>query len=134
MYFSVHRSGKDDTTDPPTLSTFDYYGSGTCCWSALLLADVPPCLPAIPLDELEETLITNCQEAVYEVADRTTFEIAKQEPASDILALDNGHPHLLFAQVMLIGDSGTCACVSVAFGTVYSRKSLRSKMSSLHPC
>ena len=45
---------------------------------------------------------------MYEVADRTTLEIAKQVPASDILALDNGHPDLHFAQVKLIGDLGTC--------------------------
>lgn len=110
----------DNTTEPPTNGAFDYYGSGsflvadqrffllTCCHNFLTDMDEEK-LPTIPLEELEEKLTTNCQEAVYEVSDGTTFEITKQVPARDILALDNGLPRLYFAQVKLIGDSGTCA-------------------------
>ena len=49
--------------------------------------------------DLKEKLTANCQTAMYEVSDRTTFK-TNELAASDVLVLDvQGSPHLHIVQV-----------------------------------
>ena len=55
-------------------------------------------LSEMPKATLEQNLALNCQEAVYGISDKKTF-VVNEVPASDVLVLDDGQPHLHVFQV-----------------------------------
>lgn len=118
--FSVHRTSPDPKTNLSCTSI--YRGSGsfvvdgeqffllTCCHNFLTKEEGNPnSLQKMTAVDLKEELTANCQTAMYEVSDRTTFK-TNEIAASDVLALDaQGCPHLYIVKVYTY--SGTmCFC------------------------